>query len=58
MKPVRLISKASSEAAVAKANFDRAEKLQGEQIISQKEFLRVRADYESPCPHAGGGGQA
>lgn len=42
---------ASSEAAVAKANFDRAEKLQGEQIISQKEFLRVRADYEKARAH-------
>lgn len=42
---------ASSEAAVAKANFDRAEKLQGEQIISQKDFLRVRADYEKARAH-------
>lgn len=42
---------ASSEASVAKANFDRAEKLQGEQIISQKEFSRARADYEKARAH-------
>lgn len=42
---------ASSEAAVAKANFDRAEKLQGEQIISQKDFARARADYEKARAH-------
>jgi cobalt-zinc-cadmium efflux system membrane fusion protein len=42
---------ASSEAAVAKANFDRAEKLQGEQIISQKDFSRARADYEKGRAH-------
>ncbi len=42
---------ASSETDVAKANFDRAEKLQGEQIISQKDYLRARADYEKARAH-------
>lgn len=43
---------ASSEAAVAKANFDRAEKLQAEQIISQKDYLRTRADHEKARANA------
>lgn len=37
---------AASEARVTRAALDRAERLQGEQIISQKDFLRSRAENE------------
>jgi cobalt-zinc-cadmium efflux system membrane fusion protein len=31
---------------VAKADFERAEKLHGDQIIAQKDHLRAHAEYE------------
>jgi membrane fusion protein, heavy metal efflux system len=37
---------ARSELGVSRAAYDRAEKLQLAQIIAQKEFLRVRGDFE------------
>jgi membrane fusion protein, heavy metal efflux system len=37
---------AESEAALARAGFERAERLIGEQIIPQKDYLRARAEYE------------
>ena len=37
---------AESEARVAKSNLERAERLQAEQIVSQKDFLRARAEHE------------
>ncbi|MET1083473.1 MAG: efflux RND transporter periplasmic adaptor subunit [Burkholderiales bacterium] len=36
----------ASEHAMAKANFERVEKLHAEQIVPEKEFLRVRSEYE------------
>lgn len=39
-------AQAASEQALAKANFDRAQKLYAEQIISQKDYLRARSDFE------------
>lgn len=48
---------ATSDASVAKANFDRAEKLQAEQIISQKDFLRARADHEKARANARAAGE-
>jgi cobalt-zinc-cadmium efflux system membrane fusion protein len=38
--------RARSELDVARANLDRAEKLQAEQIIAQKEYLRIRSEHE------------
>lgn len=38
--------KARTEASLARRNFDRAEKLQAEQIIAQKDYLRARAELE------------
>ena len=37
---------AETEAQVAKASFERAERLQAEQIVSQKDFLRARAEHD------------
>ncbi len=37
---------AASEAAVAQAGFERAKRLQADNIIPEKEFLRARAEYE------------
>ena len=37
---------ASSQLVVAKSEFERAEKLYGEQVVAQKEFLRSRGEYE------------
>ena len=37
---------AEGEASVAKANLDRAERLQAEQIVSQKDYLRARAEHD------------
>lgn len=37
---------AASEAAVAQAGFDRAQRLQADNIIPEKEFLRARAEHE------------
>lgn len=37
---------AVSQATVAKADFERLEKLYGEQVVSQKDFLRAKAEYE------------
>jgi cobalt-zinc-cadmium efflux system membrane fusion protein len=37
---------ASSQIVVAKSEFERAEKLYGEQVVAQKEFLRARGEYE------------
>lgn len=37
---------AASEERVAKSNMERAERLQAEQIVSQKDFLRARAEHE------------
>lgn len=37
---------ATSEAAVAQAGFDRAQRLQAENIIPEKDYLRARAEYE------------
>ena len=37
---------AESEARVAKSNLERAERLQAEQIVSQKDFLRAKAEHE------------
>lgn len=37
---------AASEAAVTQANFDRAQRLQVDNIIPEKEFLRARAEHE------------
>lgn len=39
-------TQAESEHAVAKANFERSEKLYAEQIVPQKDYLRVKAEYE------------
>lgn len=39
-------AQAESEYALARANFERVEKLYADQIIPQKEFLRVRAEFE------------
>lgn len=39
-------AQAASEHAMAKANFERVEKLHVEQIVPEKEFLRVRSEYE------------
>lgn len=39
-------AQAASEHAVARANFERVEKLHAEQIVPEKEFLRVRSEYE------------
>ena len=39
-------AQAASEQALARANLDRAEKLYADQIIPQKDYLRVRADFE------------
>jgi cobalt-zinc-cadmium efflux system membrane fusion protein len=39
-------AQAASEYALAKANFDRAEKLYADQIIPQKDYLRSRAEFE------------
>lgn len=36
----------ASEAAVAQAGFDRAQRLQADNIIPEKEFLRARAEHE------------
>lgn len=36
----------ASEHSMAKANFERVEKLHAEQIVPEKEFLRVRSEYE------------
>ncbi len=37
---------AKTQLAVAKADFERAEKLHGDQIIAQKDHLRAHAEYE------------
>lgn len=37
---------AASEAAVAQAGFDRAQRLQAENIIPEKDYLRARAEHE------------
>lgn len=37
---------AKTQLAVAKADFERAEKLHGEQIIAQKDHLRAHAEYD------------
>ncbi|MEW6590297.1 MAG: efflux RND transporter periplasmic adaptor subunit [Pseudomonadota bacterium] len=37
---------ATSEAAVARAGFERAQRLQADNIIPEKEFLRARAEHE------------
>jgi membrane fusion protein, heavy metal efflux system len=37
---------ASSQFVVASSEFERAEKLYGEQVVAQKEFLRARGEYE------------
>lgn len=37
---------AASEAAVARAGFERAQRLQADNIIPEKEFLRARAEHE------------
>lgn len=37
---------AKTQLAVAKADFERAEKLHGEQIIAQKDLLRAHAEYD------------
>ncbi len=37
---------AASEASVAQAGFERAERLQADNIIPEKEFLRARAEHE------------
>lgn len=39
-------AQAASEHALAKTNMERVEKLYADQIIAQKEYLRVRADLE------------
>lgn len=39
-------AQASSEHVLAKAGMERAEKLYADQIIPQKDYLRVRADFE------------
>ena len=39
-------AQATAEASVAKAAFERAERLHGEQIIAGKDYLRARGDYE------------
>lgn len=39
-------AQAAADAAVAKAAFDRAERLNADQIIPAKEYQRARADYE------------
>ncbi len=39
-------AQAASEHALAKASMERAEKLYADQIIPQKDYLRVRADFE------------
>lgn len=39
-------AQAASEHAMAKANFERVEKLHADQIVPEKEFLRVRSEYE------------
>ena len=39
-------AQAASEQPLARANLDRAEKLYADQIIPQKDYLRVRADFE------------
>jgi cobalt-zinc-cadmium efflux system membrane fusion protein len=37
---------AASEAAVAQANFERAQRLQADNIIPEKDYLRARAEHE------------
>lgn len=39
-------AQAATEQALAKTSMERAEKLYADQIIAQKEYLRVRADFE------------
>jgi cobalt-zinc-cadmium efflux system membrane fusion protein len=39
-------AQAESEHAVAKANFERIERLYRDQIVPEKEFLRVRSEFE------------
>ncbi len=39
-------SQAASEAQVAKSSLERAERLQAEQIVSQKDFLRAKAEHD------------
>ena len=39
-------AQAASEAEVAKANLERAERLQAEQIVSKKDYLRARAEHD------------
>jgi cobalt-zinc-cadmium efflux system membrane fusion protein len=39
-------AQAESEASVAQSNLERAQRLQAEQIVSQKDFLRARAEQE------------
>jgi cobalt-zinc-cadmium efflux system membrane fusion protein len=39
-------AQAESEASVAQSNLERAQRLQAEQIVSQKDFLRARAEHE------------
>lgn len=39
-------AQAASEAQVAKSSLERAERLQAEQIVSQKDFLRAKAEHD------------
>lgn len=39
-------AQAASEARVTQGNLERAQRLQAEQIVSQKDFLRARAEHE------------
>ena len=48
-----MFQQASAQLNVAKADFDRAQRLYDEQVIPQKDFLRARGEYEkSRAAHA------